>query len=79
MTAVAGGGDAGSAVNVGANVALIRQERRARVQADPHLHPAGAQPLDDLARRLECAGRCGKCEEERVPLGVDLGAAPLGA
>ena len=36
LPAVAAGSDAGSAVDVGADVALLGQERRSGVQADPH-------------------------------------------
>jgi len=76
---MSGGGDARNAVNVGADVAFRCQERRSGVEADADLDPAGAQPLDDRARRLERAGGRGEREEERIALSVDLGSALLRA
>ena len=75
LPAVAGGGDAGGAVDVAADVALLGQERRPRVQADPHLDRAGGERLGHRRRGGERARRGREGEEEGVALRVDLDAA----
>src|SRR5205809_3005032 len=68
-------GDARSAVDVLADVALVGRGRGARVQAHAH---ADRARLEAVARRLRSRRRsawCGKRDEERVALRVDLDAA----
>jgi hypothetical protein len=69
LAAVPGSCDAGGAVHVGADVALLGQERRARVQAHPHRE---LERLLRLARRGERAGGGREGDEEGIALGVDL-------
>ncbi len=75
--------DASGADDVEADVALLREVRLARVQADPNADGAVVRPLVRGVRALHvgsCSDRLAsprKREEERVPLGVDLDA--LGA
>ena len=77
LSAVAGCGDAGGAVDVSADVALLGEERRARVQANAHLNRARGEPLNERLRRAQCRGSTREGEEEGVSLRVDLDA-PLG-
>ena len=70
-----GGRDAGGAMDVSADVALLRQQWRARVQADANSDRAGGEPVDEGCRGGERALRCRKCEEEGVPLRVHLSSA----
>ena len=70
-----GRGDAGGEVDVVADVALLGQQRRPRVQADPHLDRAGGERLGHRRRRRDRARRGREREEERVALRVHLDAA----
>src|SRR5206468_9275056 len=75
LVAVRERGDARSAVDVLADVALFGRGRGARVQAHAH---ADRARLEAVARRLRSRRRssgCGKPDEERVALSVDLDAA----
>ena len=72
LPAVTGGRDPRRAVDVRAHVALLRQQRRAGVQAHPHRQ---LELLLRLARGLERARRGREGDEERVALRVDLDAA----
>ena len=67
---VARGGDAGGTVDVGADVALVGQERRARMQADAHREPAAREGSGERRRCRERARHGRKGEEEGVPLGA---------
>ena len=72
LASVAYSGDAGGKVHIAADVALLRDERRARVQSDSHLDRPRREPLGHRLGSGERSRRCGKGEEERVSLGVDL-------
>ena len=81
MAALRGRADASGADDVEADIALLREVRLARVQADPNAHGAIVRPLVRGVRALH-VGRCSdglasprEREKERVPLGVDLDAA----
>ena len=67
--------NAGGAVDIGTDVALLGEERRAGVHPHAHLDPAGLQPGGDPLRGLERARGGREGEEEGVALGVDLGSA----
>ena len=75
LPAVAGRGDAGGTMDVSADVALLGEEWRPRVQADPHLDRAEASASVKRRRRRERPGRGGESEEEGVSLRVDLDPA----
>ena len=75
LSAVAGGGDTGGAVDVVADVALVGQKRRSRVQADPYLHRTGGERLRRAGMRRTARRGGREREEEGVALGVDLDAA----
>ena len=75
LPAVADRRDAGGAVHVISDVAFVRHERRACVQADAHMDRAGRQRLRKPGSSCESAGRRRKGEEERIALGVDLDPA----
>ena len=79
LAAVAGGGDARGEVDVVADVALLGDERRARVQADPHLDRARRERLGHRRGRGERPGARREGEEEGVALRVDLDPALGGA
>ena len=79
LAAVAGGGDASSAVHVVADVALLGQQRSARVQACSHANGAGLERLGHRQCGCGGAGSRREREEERVALRVDLDAALAGA
>ena len=76
LAAVAGGGDAGGAVDVGPDVALVGQQRGAGVEADadPDRSPRPGRRVR-LGRRGQRAGRGREGDEEGVALGVDLDPA----
>ena len=76
---MAGRGDAGGAVDVAADVALVGQKRRSGVQADPHLDRAGGERLGERRRRRERSRRGREGEEEGVALRVHLDPALGGA
>ena len=78
LAAVGAGGDPGGAVHVCAHVALVRQVRRAGVQAHAHADRPGGERTLPLGRRLERARGGGEDVEEGVPLGVHLHAAVTG-
>jgi hypothetical protein len=75
LTAVAAGGDAGRAVNVSADVALLSEMRRTGVEAHAHPDRAGREALERLPRRGERTRRGREGDEERVSLRVDLNPA----
>src|SRR5690242_5754502 len=78
LSAMAGRGDSCGTVNVDPDISLLRQERRAGVDPDPHPNRAGLERLLPLPRCLERT-RCGwEREEERVALRVDLDAVERG-
>ena len=75
LASVAGRGDACGSMDVVADVALVRQQRRARVQPGSHLNRARSERS---RHRLGCdygTGGCREREEEGVALRVDLDAA----
>ena len=72
LSAVAGRCDPGSAMDVDADVALVGEERRPRVQTDAHTHRAGRECLGQLGGGSEGSGRRRERDEERVALGIDL-------
>ena len=72
LPAVTGRRDPCGAVDVGADITLLRQQRRAGVEAHPH---GQLELLLRLARCVERAGRGREGNEERVALRVDLDAA----
>ncbi len=59
-------------MHVGADVALIGDERRPCVQADAQADGTWLEPLGDGSCGLESSGRRGEGDEESVPLRVDL-------
>ena len=67
--------DAGGAVDVAADVALLGQDWRPRMQADPHPDRARGETLDERVRGGERGGRPREREEERVPLRIHLDPA----
>ena len=69
---VARRGDPGGAVDVGADVALVRQQRRARVNAHPH---RDRQRRLGFLRGRQRTRRGRERDEERIALRVDLDAA----
>jgi len=75
---VPGGRDPRAQMDVLADVALLRQMRRARVQPHPHPDRAASQRLlrRPRSRGRPRGGREG--DEERIPLRVDLDAAVRG-
>ena len=79
LSAVAGCGDAGSAMDVFADVSLLRHEGRTGVQAGPHLDRPRSKRLRHRFRGGERARCRGEGEEERVALRVTLHAVVCGA
>src|SRR5262245_28737432 len=76
LTAVPGRSDAGCAVNVVPHVALGREKWCACVNSDTDANrPVRRKLLRELYGRTERAGCRGEREEERITLGIDLGAA----
>ena len=75
LVAVRERGDARSAVDVLADVALLGRGRSARVQAHAHADRSRLEPFARRARRLRRSSGCRKGDEERVALRVDLDAA----
>ena len=75
LPAVANSSDAGGAVHVASDVALLGEERRPGMQADPHPdRPRGQLAGQRLGGRQRT--RCRReGEEEGIPLRVDLDAA----
>ncbi len=78
LAAVAGGGDAGCAVHVRADVALLGYEGRTGVDADPHLDGAGGECVREGLRCRERSGGGREGGEEGVSLRVDLDPALRG-
>ena len=74
LPAVARRGDAGGAVDVAADIALVGEKRCPCVQTDPHADRSGGERLGQPARRGERARRGRKGEEERIALRVHLDA-----
>ena len=79
LPAMAGRRDTGSTMNVDAYVALLREERRPRVQTDADTYRARHQCLGQLGGGSESGGRCCEREEERVALRIDLDSMVTGA
>jgi hypothetical protein len=75
---MAGRRDTRSAMDIDSHVALIGQERRPRVQTDPHENRAGYECFGQLGGGGERGRRCRKCDEERIALGIDLYAIVSG-
>ena len=73
------GCNAGGSVDISADVALVSEQRRARVQADPHLDRPRRQRLGHRLRGRNRPRRRGEGEEECVALRVHLNAALGGA
>jgi hypothetical protein len=78
LPAVPGRGDAGGTVHVSADVPLLGEQRRPRVQSDPDLDRARGERLGEATCRRYRPWRRRKGEEEGVALGVHLDPA-LGA
>jgi hypothetical protein len=76
---VAGRSDAGGTVHVSADVALVDEKWRPRVQADAHLDRARRERLGHLARSCKRARRRREGEEEGIPLGVHRDPVVTGA
>ncbi len=72
LSAAAGCRDAGSAMDVFADVSLLRHEGRTGVQAGPHVDRPRSKRLRHRFRGGERARRRGEGEEERVALRVTL-------
>ena len=75
LPAVAGRGDPRGAVHVLSDVALVGEQGRPGVQADPHLDRPGASAAVSLGRGRERTRRGREGDEEGVALGVDLDPA----
>ena len=75
LPAVTGGGDPCRAMDVDAHVALVGQQRLARVEAHADADRACGERRLTLARGRERIGRPGESDEEGVALSVDLDAA----
>jgi hypothetical protein len=78
LSAMAGCRDAGTAMNVDADVALVGEERRSGVQADAYADRTGRERLGQLGGSGERSGRRCECDEERVALGIDLHSVMTG-
>ena len=72
LPAVAGGADSRRLVDVHADVPLLGDDGRARVEAHPYCDRAGAEALLRLGGRSRGRHRIGKGDEEGIALGVDL-------
>ena len=78
LTAVPDRGDARTLVHVEADISLLGQSRLARVQTHPHAYrPVGQRALA-VRGRGDRVRRAGKCDEERITLGVDLDTLVIG-
>jgi hypothetical protein len=75
LTAMSRCSHASGKVDVFADVALLREEWRSCVQADPKSDRSGHEPLCDRLGGFECVWRRREGDEERVALGVDLDTA----
>jgi hypothetical protein len=78
LAAATGGVDPGRPVDVGADVAFFREERRAGVHAYPYVDRSRSERLRRLGGGLERTRRGRERIEEGVPLCVDLDAAVRG-
>ena len=74
LPAVAGGGDPSGAVHVHSDVALLRQQRLARVDAHPHADAVLLQKSLRAAGSGRRVARPAEGDEEGIALGVDLDA-----
>ena len=74
LPTVAGGGDPGRTVHVHSDVALVRQQRLARVDAHPHGDAVLLKKSLRVAGRGRRVARTAEGDEEGVALGVDLDA-----
>ncbi|MBM2822290.1 MAG: hypothetical protein HW413_1036 [Thermoleophilia bacterium] len=79
LPAMSGCRDAGGSMDVITDVALLGQERRPRVQADPHLHLRRRERLCHLFRCRKRTGCSRKGEEEGIALRVDFDAVVASA
>jgi hypothetical protein len=77
LAAVANRRQSGGPVDIAAEVPLLCEERRARVQPDPHLDRPGCQRLVHRLGGYKRTRRGREREEERVTLCVNLDSAPL--
>jgi hypothetical protein len=75
LSAAPRGRDPGGPVDIGPDVPLGRQHRRARVDADTHPDRSGSEGAAAVLRCLEGAVRRAERVEESVTLRVDLDAA----
>ena len=74
LPAVPGGRDPGGAVHVHAHIAVLRQQRLARMDAHPHADAVLLQESLRRAGRARRIARPAEGDEEGVALGVDLDA-----
>src|SRR5688572_1163127 len=72
---MAAGGDAGGAMYVRSDVALLRQMRGAGMDAHPHADRPEGQSLERLRRGGERSRSSREGDEEGVSLRIDLDAA----
>jgi hypothetical protein len=75
LAPVCGRGDAGSAVDVHADVALVGDDRLAGVDADAHANRAGFQGAARVGGGRDCVGGTREGNEEGIALRVDLDSA----
>ena len=75
LPAVAGRGDPGRSVHIEADIPLLAQVRRPRVDANPHPDRAGGELFHRLRSGPHCPRSCGERDEERVSLRIDLCSA----
>ena len=72
LAAVPGRGDACGAMDVRADIALVRQQRRARVHSDAHADRALREPLHDRSGSGKRRRSRRKGDKERVALRIYL-------
>ena len=75
LSPVAGSGDARGAMDVAADIALIREQGRAGMQADPHVDLAGREGRSHVSCCCERTRSGREGEEEGVTLSVHLDPA----
>jgi hypothetical protein len=71
--------DAGRAMDIVADVALVSEKGCPRVQTHPHLNRAEGECVGHLSRCEDCVRRGPEGEEEGIALRVDLHAVVAGA
>ena len=74
LPTMTGAHDPRRTVHVDADIALVREQRLARVQAHPHPNRSRLERVARLGRRGQGVRRLGEGDEERVALGVHLDA-----